>query len=124
MKEGHAITYDKDIILMVKNTYFCVAKVKIHTPDSNFYLILNSTDRLESTFGMVQSIVRSGANADVLTLRYCLSHAIKYLNMLSEHPTWDCGPRCLHFHGIKDSNGDVQSMCDHIIPESWEGDRC
>jgi hypothetical protein len=43
----------KDIILLVKNMYFCVAKAKIHTPDGNFYLILNGTDRLESTFGIV-----------------------------------------------------------------------
>ena len=43
----------KDLILLVKNAYFCVAKAKIHAPDSNFYLILNRTDRLESTFSVV-----------------------------------------------------------------------
>ena len=47
-----SLTY-KDIVLLVKNAYFCVAKAKICMPDSNFYLILNGTDRLESTFSMV-----------------------------------------------------------------------
>ena len=116
-----SLTY-KDIILMVKNAYFCVAKAKICTPDSNFYLILNGTDRLESTFGVVRSIVGNDANADVLTLGYRLSHAVECLNILSEHPTWDRGPRRLQLHGIEDGNGDVRSKCDHITPESWEGD--
>lgn len=43
----------KDIILIIKNAYFCVTKAKIHTPDGKFYLVLNGTDQLESTFGMV-----------------------------------------------------------------------
>ncbi|KAF8264315.1 hypothetical protein EI94DRAFT_1492538, partial [Lactarius quietus] len=47
----------KDLILLVKNIYFCVAKVKIHALDSSFYLILKGTDRLESTFGIVQYMV-------------------------------------------------------------------
>ena len=112
----------KDIILLVKNAYFCVAKAKICTPDGKFYLILNGTDRLESTFGVVRSMVGNDANADVLTLGYRLSHAVECLNILSEHPAWDRGPRRLRLCGIEDSNGDVRSKCDHITPDSWEGD--
>ena len=67
----------KDLILLVKNAYFCVAKAKIHAPDSNFYLILNGTDRLESTFSVVRSMVGNDANADVLMLGYRLSHAVE-----------------------------------------------
>ena len=111
----------KDIVLLVKNAYFCVAKAKIHAPDSNFYIILNGTDRLESTFGVVRTMVGSDANADVLTLSYRLSHAVECLNILSEHPEWDRGPRRLHLRGIEDGNRDVHSKCDHITPESWEG---
>jgi hypothetical protein len=111
----------KDIVPLVKNAYFCVAKAKIHAPDSKFYLILNGTNRLESTFGVVRTMVGSDTNADVLTLSYRLSHAVECLNILSEHPGWDRGPRHLHLHGIEDGNGDVHSKCDHITPESWEG---
>ena len=111
----------KDLALLVKNAYFCVAKAKIRAPDSKYYLILNGTDRLESTFSVVRSMVGNDANVDVLTLGYRLSHAVECLNILSEHPTWDRGPRCLHLRGIEDGNGDVLSNSDHITPESWVG---
>ncbi|KAH9034598.1 hypothetical protein EDB85DRAFT_1863906 [Lactarius pseudohatsudake] len=111
----------KDLILLVKNAYFCVAKAKINTPDGNFYLILIGTDRLESTFGIVRTMVGNDANADVLMLGYRLSHAVECLNILSEHPTWDRGPRRLHLRGIEDGNGNVLSKSDHITPASWEG---
>ena len=38
-----SLTY-KDIILMVKNAYFCVTKAKIHNLNSLFWLILLGTD--------------------------------------------------------------------------------
>jgi hypothetical protein len=37
----------KDIILLIKNAYFCVAKARICMPGSKFNIILNGTDRLE-----------------------------------------------------------------------------
>ncbi|KAF8269211.1 hypothetical protein EI94DRAFT_1799494 [Lactarius quietus] len=111
----------KDLILLVKNAYFCIAKAKISSLDSKFYLILNGTDRLESTFGVVRLMFGNDANTDILTLGYQLSHAIECLNILSEHPEWDCSSRHLHLHGIEDGNGDVLSKSDHITPNSWEG---
>ena len=33
-----------DIVLMVKNTFFCVAKMKIDNPSAKFYLVLLGTD--------------------------------------------------------------------------------
>ena len=66
-------------------------------------------------------MVGNDANADILTLRYCLSHAVECINILSEHPAWDRGPRRLCLCGIEDSNGEVCSKCDHITPDSWEG---
>ena len=111
----------KDIILLVQNAYFCVAKAKIRTPDGKFYLVLNGTDRLESTFGVVRTMVGNDANANILTLGHRLSSAIECLNIFSKHPDWDRGPRRLQLRGIEDSNGDVHSKCDHITPESWEG---
>jgi hypothetical protein len=66
-------------------------------------------------------MVGNDANADVLTLGHCLSHAVECLNILAEHPAWDCSPRHLHLHGIKDRNGNVLSKSDHLTPESWVG---
>lgn len=37
-----------NIMLMIKNAFFCVAKAKIDIPDSEFFLILLGTDRLEN----------------------------------------------------------------------------
>ncbi|KAH9016244.1 hypothetical protein EDB84DRAFT_1567344 [Lactarius hengduanensis] len=84
----------KDIVLLVKNAYFCVAKAKIYTPDGDFYLILNGTDLAG------------------IHLRRCT---------IDEHPAWDRGPRRLHLRGIEDGNGDVLSKSDHITPASWKG---
>ena len=112
----------KDIIILVKNAFFCVAKVKISTPDGEFYIILLGTDRLESTFGVVRSIVGNDANADILTLIYRLFHAVECINIFSEHPEWDRGTRRLKLRGIEDGNGDILSKVDHISPSSWVGD--
>ena len=112
----------KDIIILVKNAFFCVAKVKISTPDGEFYIILLGTDRLESTFGVVRSIIGNDANVDILTLIYRLSHAVECLNIFSEHPEWDRGTRRLKLRGIEDGNGDILSKVDHISPSSWVGD--
>jgi len=86
------------------------------------WIILLGTDRLESTFGVVRSIVGNDTNADILTLMFRLSHAVECLNIFSEHPDWDCGTRRLNLRGIEDGNGDIVSKADHITPPSWEGD--
>ena len=111
----------KDIIILVKNAFFCVAKAKIRTPDGEFYIVLLGTDRLESTFGVVRSIVGNDTNTDILTLTFRLSHAIECLNIFSDHPDWDCGTRRLNLRGIEDDNGDIVLKADHITPTSWEG---
>lgn len=116
-----ALTY-KDIILMVKNAYFCVAKAKITNPDGSFWLILLGTDRLEASFGIVRSMVGTDANADMSSLTTSLSHSVECLNIFSKHPEWDRGPRRLKLPAIEDGNGDIISAVDHINPISWKGD--
>lgn len=112
----------RDIILLVKNAYFCVAKTKVSSPDSNFYLILLGTDRLESTFGLVRSMVGTDKNADILQLSTRLSHAVECLNIFEKHPESDRGPKRLKLAAVTDGNGDVTAKVDHINPSSWEGD--
>jgi hypothetical protein len=116
-----SLTY-KDIILMVKNTYFCVAKAKIRNPQGLFWLILLGTDRLESTFGLVRSMVGNDVNANMSSLTTHLSHAVECLNISSKHPEWDRGPWHLKLPAVEDGNGDVVSAVDHISPSSWKGD--
>lgn len=64
----------RDIILLVKNAYFCVAKTKVSSSNSKFWIILLGTDRLESTFDLVRSMVGTDKNADILQLGTRLSH--------------------------------------------------
>jgi len=116
-----SLTY-KDIILMVKNAYFCVAKAKIRNPTGSFWLILLGTDRLETSFGIVRSMVGTDANADMSSLTTRLSHSVECLNIFSKHPEWDRGPRRLKLPAIEDSNGDIVSAVDHINTTSWKGD--
>lgn len=116
-----SLTY-KDIIILVKNPFFSIAKAKISTPDMEFYIILLGTDHLESTFGIVQSIVGNDANADLLTLTYQLSHVVECLNIFAEHPSWDCSTQQLNLCGIEDGNGNIIMKADHIAPQSWVGD--
>ena len=42
-----------DIMLMVKNVYFCIAKFKIDMPNGTFYIILLGMDHLEHFFELV-----------------------------------------------------------------------
>jgi len=119
-KAIQSLTY-KDIILMVKNTYFCVAKAKISAPNGSFWIILLGTNRLEEDFGDVRTIVGSDANPDMSSLTTRLSHAVECRNIFSKHPEWDRSARRLRLRGIEDGNGDVLSKVDHIKPASWQG---
>jgi len=42
-----------NIMIMIKNAYFCVAKAKVDDLIGKFFLILLGTDRLEDIFGIL-----------------------------------------------------------------------
>lgn len=42
-----------DIMIMIKNVFYCTAKAKVNNPHGNFYLILLGTDWLETFFGLI-----------------------------------------------------------------------
>ena len=80
-----------DIVLMIKNAYFCVAKAKVDNPTANFYLMLLSTDRLETFFGLIRTAVGTDSNVDMLQLGNCASGLTEVVAILAEHPEWDYG---------------------------------
>ncbi|KAK2463010.1 hypothetical protein APHAL10511_004967 [Amanita phalloides] len=90
-------------MLMIKNAYFCVAKVKTWTPEGKFYLILTGTNRLEGTFGVTRTMSGMDHNCDIYQL------ANRLMN-ISE--------------SIDDENGDISGKIDHINPALWKGDVC
>lgn len=107
-----------NIILMIKNIYFCVAKVKIDNPSGKFYIILLGTDRIEICFGFIHTAIGTDTNMDMIQLG---SHAFgltKVAIILAEHPEWDHGPQRLRLPVITKDSGDITSKADHINPAS------
>ncbi|KAI0027508.1 hypothetical protein K488DRAFT_61333 [Vararia minispora EC-137] len=112
-----------NIMLMIKNTFFCVAKAQVDNPGSNWFLISMGTDGLESIFGVVQTMVGNDANADVLQLAQHLSHSVEVTNIIAEHPEWDQSPRHLHITALGPDMKPADDV-DHINAASWHGDTC
>ncbi|KAG8753308.1 hypothetical protein FRC12_011587 [Ceratobasidium sp. 428] len=111
-----------DIAIMIKNSFYCVAKTQIDNPDSDFWLILLGTDRLETCFGLLRTMIGSDSNADMLQLANRLSNVAVCANILAEHPQWDAGPRRLKLPPLNSRSGDnVSARFDHINPQSWIG---
>ncbi|KZW01373.1 hypothetical protein EXIGLDRAFT_603114, partial [Exidia glandulosa HHB12029] len=112
-----------DIAHMVKNAFVCVAKTKVSDPAGKFWLILLGTDRLETAFGILRTIVGNDANADLLQLATRMSNVTECANTLAEHPEWDRQPRRLRMAPMS-SSGEISRDVDHINPSSWRGDVC
>ncbi|KAF8181257.1 hypothetical protein K438DRAFT_1602018 [Mycena galopus ATCC 62051] len=111
-----------NIMVMIKNAFFCVAKAKINIPDSEFFLILLGTDRLEKLFGLICTAVGTDSNFDILQLTGRASNLTEVYIILGLKPHWDRGPRRLKLPAVINERGDVSSKADHISPASWIGD--
>jgi len=81
-----------DIQLMIKNVFFCATKEKITNPNGRIYIILLGTDRLETSFGILSTMVGNDANANILQLATRFSHISEVQNILASNPSWDCSP--------------------------------
>ncbi|KAK6984670.1 hypothetical protein R3P38DRAFT_2806292 [Favolaschia claudopus] len=57
-----------NIMMMIKNAYFCVAKTKVDIPEGKFWLILLGTNRLETFYGLLRSAIGPDSNVDLLQL--------------------------------------------------------
>jgi hypothetical protein len=110
-----------DIMLMIRNVYFCIAKVKINNPSGKFYIILLGTDHIEIFFGLIRTAVGTDTNVDMIQLGSRASGLTEVAIILAEHPEWDHGPRRLHLPVITKDSGDITSKLDHINPASWQG---
>jgi len=112
-----------DIMIMVKNMFYCIAKAKVDNPHGNFYPILLGTDHLEMFFGLIWTAVGTDANVDILQLGSQASGLTEVALILAEHPEWDLGPCHLTLSRItKDTQGgEITSKFDHISPKDWCG---
>ena len=110
-----------DLMIMIKNVLFCMAKAKIDDPDGEFWLILLGTDRLKELFGILRTMVGNDANLDILQLVSRLSGTTEVANILAKYPQWDCSPRRLKLPAMSHESKEIPDSADHIKPASWRG---
>ena len=111
-----------DIVLMIKNAFFCIVKMKADNPSGKFYLILLGTDCLETLFGLIRTAVGTDTNVDTLQLGSRASGLTEVAVILAEHPEWDHGTRHLNLPVISREMGEITAKADHISPKDWCGD--
>lgn len=110
-----------DLMIMVKNVYFCIAKAKVDDPNGEFWIILLGTDRLEELFGILRTMVGSDANLDILQLISRLAGTTEVSNILAKYPHWDRSPRRLKLSALSRESKEIPDSADHIKPASWKG---
>jgi len=110
-----------DIMIMIKNVYFCVAKCKIDNPEGSFWIILLGTDRLEELFGILRTMVGNDANLDFLQLVSRITGTTEVSNILAKYPQWDRAPRRLKLPALTRDTKELPDSSDHIKPGSWRG---
>ena len=104
---------------MIKNTFFCVAKAKVDTPNEDFNIVLLGTDRLEGLFGCLRTVIGNDANVDNYQLGSQLTGTTEAASILALHPWWDKAPRWLHLPSLTQDMSVIPDCADHITPQSW-----
>ena len=78
-----------DVMIMIKNVLFSVAKAKINDLDGGFWVILLGTDQLEELFRILRTMVDTDVNLDILQLISCLDGTTEVSNILAKYLQWD-----------------------------------
>jgi len=110
-----------DLMIMIKNAYFCVAKAKVDDPIGKFFLILLGTDRLEDIFGILRTMVGNDTTLDLLQLILRLGGTTEVSTILANHPEWDRSPRRLKLPTVSKDGMAIHKDVDHIKPSAWKG---
>jgi len=111
-----------DVMSMIKNVYFSVAKTQIDNPNGSFWIILLGTDGLEKVFGKVRTMVGNDTHADQLQLTNRIDGAVQCVNILENHPEWGGQSRRLNLKPLPGDATEITTTYDHINPKSWKGD--
>ncbi|KAJ7906546.1 hypothetical protein B0H13DRAFT_1619317, partial [Mycena leptocephala] len=110
-----------NLMVMIKNVFFCVAKTKVDIPNGKFWLILLGTDRLETFFGLLRSAIGPDSNVDLLQLANRGSGLCEIAVIMALYPEWDRAPRRLKLPAVGEAGQTLSSKFDHINPTSWKG---
>ena len=111
-----------DTMTMIKNVYFCVAKVQVDNPDGNFWIILLGTDGLEKVFGKVRTMIGNDSHADLLQLSNRIYGAVLCVQILEQHPDWGGQSRRITVKSLEQQGHEISQKMDHLNPKSWRGD--
>lgn len=111
-----------DVMAMIKNVYFCVAKTQKDNPDGRFWIILLGTDGLEKVFGKVRTMIGNDTNADQLQLSNRIDGAVQCVRILEQHPDWGGESRRIAVRSLEEQGSNISRKMDHINPKSWKGD--
>jgi hypothetical protein len=104
---------------MIKNVFFCIAKAKAEHPMQPFFIVLLGTDRLETLFGILHTMVGNDANLDILQLALRVTATTEVSNILAKHPECDKGPRQLRLRTMANDNNSIPKSSDHIGPSAY-----
>lgn len=108
-----------DVGIMVKNMFFCVAKAKADHPNQPFFIVLLGTDRLESLFGILRTMVGNDANLDILQLALCVTSTTEVSNILAKHPEWDKSPHRLRLPTVLKMMANFSNTVNHVGPRAY-----
>jgi hypothetical protein len=108
-----------DVGIMVKNVFFCVAKVKTDHPNQPFFIVLLGTDRLKSLFGILRTMVGNDVNLDILQLALRVTSTTEVSNILAKHPEWDKSPRRLRLPTVSKTMVNFSNTVNHVGPRAY-----
>lgn len=106
-----------DIMMMIKNVFFCIAKAKVDNADGFFFIILLGTDRLEIHFGILRTVVGNDSNLDLLQISDRSAGIIEIADILAQRPEWDKGPRRLQLPTLSQDAKEIPNSADHLSPK-------
>ncbi|KAJ7894909.1 hypothetical protein B0H14DRAFT_3426512 [Mycena olivaceomarginata] len=98
-----------DLMMMIKNVFFCVAKTQVDCPAGEFWLIL------------LGRTAWSDANVDLLQLALRITGTTEVSTILALFPHWDSAPRRLKLPVLSENDIEIEQRQDHITPPSWTG---
>jgi len=108
-----------NIGIMVKNVFFCIAKTKADHPLEPFFIMLLGTNRLETLFGLLRTMIGNDTNFDMLQLTLCVTATTEVSNILARHPEWDRRPCRLHLPNMSRDMDGISKVADHIGPGAY-----
>ncbi|KAF6742613.1 hypothetical protein DFP72DRAFT_1081758 [Ephemerocybe angulata] len=109
-----------DIIIMIKNIFFCVAKAKVDTPNGFFFIILLGTDRIEIHFGILRTVIGNDCNLDIIQISDRAGGVVDIADILATNPDWDRGPRRMRVPTLTAQSTEVPQSSDHLSPSYYK----